>query len=163
MSTSDKIQSILEMLFTWGMEGIDEKDTQPKDIFTAFGLEAWNIGETYVRRNIIGDKISRYVPQDEQGANNAFPNSAIRSGVNFRAVRAASTVESNVDNGSFSMMRFKSVIFSLNAMTATRKACSCSGSTFGNLRVLSSSNKGSMDFSQTKSCGCQFSVTVVVE
>ena len=30
MSTSDKIQSIIEMLFTWGMEGIDEKDTQPK-------------------------------------------------------------------------------------------------------------------------------------
>ena len=43
------------MLFTWGMEGIDEKDTQPKDIFTAFGQEAWNIGERYVRRNIIGD------------------------------------------------------------------------------------------------------------
>jgi hypothetical protein len=41
MSTSDKIQSILEMLLTWGMEGIDEKDTQPKDIFTAFGQEAW--------------------------------------------------------------------------------------------------------------------------
>ena len=64
MSTSDKIQSILEMLFTWGMEGIDEKDIQPKDIFTAFGQEAWNIGDRYVRRNIIGDKISRYVPQD---------------------------------------------------------------------------------------------------
>ena len=64
MSTSDKIQSIIEMLFTWGMEGIDEKDTQPKDIFTAFGQEAWNIGDRYVRRNIIGDKISRYVPQD---------------------------------------------------------------------------------------------------
>ena len=31
MSTSDKIQSIIEMLFTWGMEGIDEKDTEPKD------------------------------------------------------------------------------------------------------------------------------------
>ena len=27
MSTSDKIQSIIEMLFTWGMEGIDEKDS----------------------------------------------------------------------------------------------------------------------------------------
>ena len=64
MSTSDKIQSIIEMLLTWGMEGIDEKDTQPKDIFAAFGQEAWNIGERYVRRNIIGDKISRYVPQD---------------------------------------------------------------------------------------------------
>ena len=64
MSTSDKIQSILEMLFTWGMEGIDEKDTEPKDIFAAFGQEAWNIGDRYVRRNIIGDKISRYVPQD---------------------------------------------------------------------------------------------------
>jgi hypothetical protein len=37
MSASDKIQSILEILFTWEMEGIDEKDTQPKDIFTAFG------------------------------------------------------------------------------------------------------------------------------
>ena len=32
MSTSDKIQSIIEMLFTWGMEGIDEKDKQPRDI-----------------------------------------------------------------------------------------------------------------------------------
>ena len=35
MSTSDKIQGILEMLFTWGIEEIDEKDTQPKDIFAA--------------------------------------------------------------------------------------------------------------------------------
>jgi hypothetical protein len=26
MSTSDKIQSIIEMLFTWGMEGIDAKE-----------------------------------------------------------------------------------------------------------------------------------------
>ena len=52
------------MLFTWGMEGIDENYTQPKDIFAAFGQEAWNIGERYVRRNIIGDKISRYVQQD---------------------------------------------------------------------------------------------------
>ena len=32
MSTSDKIQSILEMLFTRGMGGIDENNTQPKDI-----------------------------------------------------------------------------------------------------------------------------------
>ena len=55
MSTSDKIQSIIEMLFTWEMEGIDEKDTQPKDIFAAFGQEAWNIGERYVRRIFIGD------------------------------------------------------------------------------------------------------------
>jgi hypothetical protein len=42
MSTSDKIQSIFEMLFTWSMEGIDEKDIMPKDILTAFGQEAQN-------------------------------------------------------------------------------------------------------------------------
>ena len=64
MSASDRIRSMIEMLLTWGMEGIDERDMQPGDILAAFGQEAWNIGDRYVRRNIIGDKISRYVPQD---------------------------------------------------------------------------------------------------
>ena len=59
MSTSDKIQSILEMLFTWGMEGIDEKDTQPKDIFSAFGQEAWNIGDRYGQRVVQQRNCSR--------------------------------------------------------------------------------------------------------
>lgn len=35
------------------MVEIDEKEMQPKDIFTAFGQEAWQIGERYVRRNVI--------------------------------------------------------------------------------------------------------------
>ena len=64
MSSSDRIRSMIEMLFTWGMEGIDERDTQPRDILAAFGQEAWNIGDRYVRRNVIGDRVSRYVPQD---------------------------------------------------------------------------------------------------
>lgn len=32
-----EIQSILDMLSTWEMVGIDEKDRWPKDIFTLFG------------------------------------------------------------------------------------------------------------------------------
>ena len=36
----------------------------PEDTLAAFGGEAWRVAERFVRRNVLGDDISRHIPQD---------------------------------------------------------------------------------------------------
>jgi hypothetical protein len=36
----------------------------PEDTLADFGGEAWRVAERFVRRNVLGDDISRHVPQD---------------------------------------------------------------------------------------------------
>ena len=36
----------------------------PEDTLAAFGGEAWRVAERFVRRNVLGDGISRHIPQD---------------------------------------------------------------------------------------------------
>ena len=68
MTSDSDIRNVLVMLgmaaFNWGVESLGDGELDESGIFAKFGDDAWQVGERFVRRNVLGDDISRYIPQD---------------------------------------------------------------------------------------------------
>ena len=68
MTPDDDLRRVLRMLgqamYSWGVHSLDDDVTGEREILGDLSTEAMAIAERFVRRNVLGDSISRYVPQD---------------------------------------------------------------------------------------------------
>ena len=51
-------------MYSWGVHSLDGDATDEREILDDLSTEARAIAERFVRRNVLGVSISRYVPQD---------------------------------------------------------------------------------------------------
>jgi 5-methylcytosine-specific restriction endonuclease McrA len=67
MTSDDDLKRVLRMLgqaiYSWGIHSLDD-DTSDEEILGNLSTESRFIAERFVRRNMLGDSISRYIPQD---------------------------------------------------------------------------------------------------
>ena len=68
MTSDADLRKVLRMLgqavYSWGVHSLDDDIAGEKEILDNISSEARSIAERFVRRNVLGDKISRYIPQD---------------------------------------------------------------------------------------------------
>ena len=68
MTSDADLKKVLRMLgqavYCWGTHSIDHDATNEREILDNLSTEARTIAERFVRRNVLGDNISRYIPQD---------------------------------------------------------------------------------------------------
>ena len=53
-----------QALYSWGVHSLDDDATDERGIIDNLSTEARTIAERFVRRNVLGGSIPRYVPQD---------------------------------------------------------------------------------------------------
>ena len=67
MTPDTDLRKVLRMLcqavYSWGFHSLDDA-TDEREILDNLSTEARGIAERFVRRNVLGDNISRYIPQD---------------------------------------------------------------------------------------------------
>ena len=68
MTSDADLRKVLRMLgqavYSWGIHSLDDDGTNEIEILDNLSTEARTITERFVRRNVLGDNISRYIPQD---------------------------------------------------------------------------------------------------
>ena len=68
MTSDTDLRKVLRMLgqavYSWGIHSLDDDATDDSEIIDNLSTEARTIAERFVRRNVLGDNISRYIPQD---------------------------------------------------------------------------------------------------
>ena len=68
MTSDTDLRKVLRMLgqavYSWGIHSLDDDATDEREILDNLSTEARTIAERFVRRNVLGDNISRYIPQD---------------------------------------------------------------------------------------------------
>lgn len=68
MTSDADLRKALRMLgqavYSWGIHSLDDDPTDERGILDNLSTEARTIAERFVRRNVLGDNISRYIPQD---------------------------------------------------------------------------------------------------
>ena len=50
-------------VYHWGIHSLDDDATDESEILDNLSTEARTIAERFVRRNVLGDNISRYIPK----------------------------------------------------------------------------------------------------
>ena len=67
MTSDTDLRKVLRMLgqavYSWGIHSLDDA-TDEREILDNLSTEARTVAERFVRRNVLGDNISRYIPQD---------------------------------------------------------------------------------------------------
>ena len=68
MTSDTDLRKVLRMLgkavYSWGIHSLDDDATSEREILDNLSTEARTVAERFVRRNVLGDNISRYIPQD---------------------------------------------------------------------------------------------------
>ena len=68
MTSDTDLRKVLRMLgqavYSWGIHSLDDDATDEREILDNLSTEARMVAERFVRRNVLGDNISRYIPQD---------------------------------------------------------------------------------------------------
>ena len=68
MTSDADLRKVLRMLgravYSWGVHSLDGEASDERKILDDLSTEARAIAERFSRRNVLGDSISRYVPQD---------------------------------------------------------------------------------------------------
>ena len=68
MTSDADLRRVLRMLgravYSWGVHSMGDNVANEEEILDDLSNEARTIAERFVRRNVLGDNISRYVPQD---------------------------------------------------------------------------------------------------
>ena len=68
MTSDADLRKILRMfgkaVYSWGVHSMGDNVANEEEILDDLSNEARTIAERFVRRNVLGDNISRYVPQD---------------------------------------------------------------------------------------------------
>ena len=68
MTSDDDVRRVLRMLgravYSWGVHSLHDDLNNEKEILNNLSTETRTIAERFVRRNVLGSSISRYIPQD---------------------------------------------------------------------------------------------------
>jgi len=68
MTSDADLRKVLRMLgqavYNWGIHSLDDDAADEREILDNLSTEARAIAERFVRRNVLGDNISRHIPQD---------------------------------------------------------------------------------------------------
>ena len=68
MTSNKDLRKVLRMLgqavYSWGIHSLDGDTTDEREILDDLSTEARTIAERFARRNVLGNNISRYIPQD---------------------------------------------------------------------------------------------------
>ena len=68
MTSDADLRKVLRMLgqavYSWGFHSLNDDTTDEGEILGNLSNEARIIAERFVRRNVLGDNISRYIPHD---------------------------------------------------------------------------------------------------
>ena len=68
MTSDADLRKVLRMLgqalYSWGIHSLGDDATDDREILDNLSTEARTVAERFVRRNVLGDNISRHIPQD---------------------------------------------------------------------------------------------------